>query len=88
MSDYYARKAERSAKFAQWHGVKWTTCVACAGSGYYDNTDSPPCGACAGRGKVCDVPPTPSPTQPPLNWRDKLRQTATLRASRKRAGRT
>lgn len=26
------------------------TCTACSGSGTYDNTDSPPCGACHGLG--------------------------------------
>lgn len=28
------------------------TCVACAGTGVYDNYDSPPCGACDGEGSV------------------------------------
>ena len=27
-----------------------TKCSACSGSGYYDNTGSPPCGACDGTG--------------------------------------
>lgn len=27
-------------------------CIACNGSGYYDNTGSPKCGACNGTGKI------------------------------------
>ena len=30
---------------------KLETCSACSGSGYYDTTDSPACGACGGTGK-------------------------------------
>lgn len=34
-----------------WTGVK-ETCSACAGSGYYDTTGSPQCGACNGTGET------------------------------------
>lgn len=33
-------------------GRKLVTCVACNGSGYYDNNGSPSCGSCNGTGKV------------------------------------
>lgn len=29
-------------------------CIACAGSGRYDDTGSPPCGACNGTGEIED----------------------------------
>lgn len=32
----------------------YKTCIACNGSGVYDNNGSPPCGACGGTGKVKD----------------------------------
>ncbi len=32
-------------------GWKQRPCIACNGSGYYDNTGSPKCGSCNGTGK-------------------------------------
>jgi DnaJ-class molecular chaperone len=44
------RKAERTKEYMKWHGAKKHICSACNGSGYYDNTGSPKCGCCDGKG--------------------------------------
>ena len=49
---YHARKRERTRRHQALHGVKEEPCVACNGSGHYDDTGSPPCSSCGGTGKV------------------------------------
>lgn len=49
---WHERKKFRTEYF--WKYVyKWKLrkCIACNGSGYYDNTSSPKCSACEGTGK-------------------------------------
>jgi DnaJ-class molecular chaperone len=49
---FHKRKAERKLYFEKYiSGWKLRPCVACNGSGKYDNYDNPPCGACGGTGK-------------------------------------
>jgi DnaJ-class molecular chaperone len=50
--DYQERKEWRRRRWRRTHGSRSRTCSACSGSGYYDHDGSPPCGACAGTGKV------------------------------------
>jgi DnaJ-class molecular chaperone len=50
MNDYELRKAHRRDLYLK--GSKMVICVACNGSGRYDNTNSPKCRACDGKGKV------------------------------------
>lgn len=53
MSTFHERKAERAEYYRRFvHGLKLEKCVACNGSGYYDNTGSPPCSSCGGTGKT------------------------------------
>jgi DnaJ-class molecular chaperone len=52
MDEYQRRKQIRREEYAKNNGRGWITCVACNGSGRYDNTGSPPCSACGGKGKV------------------------------------
>lgn len=52
--DWKTRKEWRRREYERRHGVKMIVCAACSGSGYYDNTNSPTCGACDGIGKVFD----------------------------------
>ena len=53
MSTFHERKAERTKKFlTQINGFPMVTCVCCNGSGRYDVSGSPDCGACDGKGKV------------------------------------
>lgn len=56
MSTFHMRKAKRTAYFFNHvYKNKLVNCVACNGSGWYDNTDhhgnSIPCGGCEGTGK-------------------------------------
>ena len=51
LNEYQRRKQERRDRHASLHGVKAEPCVACAGSGVYDDAGSPPCGSCGGTGK-------------------------------------
>lgn len=52
------RKAERRDYFMRYvFGRARTTCVACGGSGHYDNDGSPLCGGCDGKG--WDLAPGP-----------------------------
>jgi DnaJ-class molecular chaperone len=44
------RKAERTKEYMRWSGAKKQFCYACNGTGYYDNTGSPKCGCCGGKG--------------------------------------
>jgi len=50
--NFRERKEERKKYYLKyiykWKRVK---CNSCSGSGYYDNTGSPPCGSCEGTGK-------------------------------------
>lgn len=47
------RKAERTKHYKRFvFGWKQVTCVACNGSGRYDNRGSPRCSSCGGSGKV------------------------------------
>ena len=49
---YEERKKERTEYYNNYvKGWKERPCTACNGSGYYDNTGSPKCGACDGTGK-------------------------------------
>ena len=51
--DYRTRKAGRKRRYeTQVHGWKLVRCIACDGSGRYDNNGSPKCGACGGTGKT------------------------------------
>lgn len=53
MSTWLERKQERREHYAKYvHGWKLVKCIACNGSGRYDNTGSPKCGCCDGTGKV------------------------------------
>jgi hypothetical protein len=46
------RKASRTEYFQRFvYGWRTKECSACSGSGYYDDTGSPKCGACDGTGK-------------------------------------
>jgi len=46
------RKSERTAWFfTNIYKNKLELCIACNGSGCYDNDGSPPCGCCNGTGK-------------------------------------
>lgn len=50
--DFHKRKQERKKHYYKYvYGWKERPCTACSGSGYYDNTGSPPCGSCEGTGK-------------------------------------
>jgi RecJ-like exonuclease len=52
MDDYQSRKAARKAHYEKYvKGWKKVPCSACNGSGRYDDTGSPKCGACRGTGK-------------------------------------
>lgn len=53
MNDYELRKASRRDLYLK--NRKMVRCIACNGSGRYDNTNSPKCGACGGLGKVKEV---------------------------------
>lgn len=49
---FQERKQQRTEYYRKYiHGWKQRKCVACNGSGRYDNNGSPPCGACDGTGK-------------------------------------
>jgi len=59
--EYQARKAERKAWYEKYvKGWKLRPCSACSGSGYYDDTGSPKCGACDGTGKERYKPQEPT----------------------------
>lgn len=48
---FLERKEERRAyRMAFAHGWRRRPCVACGGSGHYDNDGSPPCAGCDGTG--------------------------------------
>lgn len=50
--DYWSRKAARREYYERYvRGWKLRPCVACAGSGRYDDLGSPPCAACGGTGQ-------------------------------------
>lgn len=56
VSSFHERKTKRTAYFFDHvYKKKLIICVACNGSGWYDNTDqygnSIPCGSCEGTGK-------------------------------------
>jgi hypothetical protein len=49
ITDFWKDKALRADYFYRFiYGHVKTICGACSGSGYYDNTGSPPCGCCEG----------------------------------------
>lgn len=49
---FLVEKAQRSLYFLKFkYGQVRVKCVACNGSGRYDNTGSPACGSCNGSGK-------------------------------------
>jgi DnaJ-class molecular chaperone len=51
-STFLQRKQARKEYYEKYvKGWKLRICTACNGSGHYDNTGSPPCGACDGTGK-------------------------------------
>jgi DnaJ-class molecular chaperone len=61
MSSFRERKADRKAFYEKYvKGWKLVHCIACNGSGYYDNTNrwgrTPKCGSCEGTGKVRQKP--------------------------------
>ncbi|CAM6055291.1 unnamed protein product [Sphagnum tenellum] len=88
MSDYRTRKAERTRRHEAQKGLKMVICSACSGSGIYDNTGSPPCGACGGTGKVREEPPTP-PTPPEVvaaRKREQLQNRPALQRLRRSLG--
>ena len=50
--DFHERKKWRTEQYFKYeYGQKLRPCSACSGSGIYDNTGSPKCGACEGTGK-------------------------------------
>lgn len=50
--DFKERKQQRIKYFeTNVKGWKQRPCIACNGSGYYDDNGSPKCGACKGTGK-------------------------------------
>lgn len=56
MSNYKERKEKRTKYFYDYiYKKKLVLCIACNGSGWYDNTrpdgSSIPCGSCDGKGK-------------------------------------
>ena len=52
MMSFQERKEHRTEYYFKYvFGWKQRPCIACNGSGIYDNTGSPPCGACEGTGK-------------------------------------
>lgn len=52
MSNFHERKQQRREWFERFvKGWKLRDCVACNGSGYYDNNGSPRCSGCDGTGK-------------------------------------
>lgn len=64
MSTFHERKAARAEHYRRFvHGWKQQRCTACNGSGYYDNTGSPCCGACDGTGKEFVKPTKSIPSQ-------------------------
>jgi len=49
---FHERKKERTEYFYRFiYGWRLQDCVACMGTGEYDDNGSPPCGACDGTGK-------------------------------------
>ena len=49
--DFYLKKIERTITYFRFtYGYKKNICCSCNGSGYYDNHNSPSCGACEGLG--------------------------------------
>lgn len=53
MSDFNERKKARKEYYEKFvKGWKLRDCVACMGTGKYDNFGSPSCSACDGKGKV------------------------------------
>ena len=52
MFTWAERKKERTDYFFKYiYQKKLVTCIACNGSGYYDNNGSPKCSSCDGTGK-------------------------------------
>ena len=52
IASYQERKRARAEYYRRYiHGWKLRPCLACNGSGRYDNNGSPECGACDGTGK-------------------------------------
>jgi DnaJ-class molecular chaperone len=52
IDDWHWRKMQRTKDYFAKHGKKLVKCIACDGSGRYDNNGSPKCGSCGGTGKV------------------------------------
>lgn len=77
MATYQERKDRRTADFADRVGRKLVTCVACGGSGRYDNRGSPRCGACDGAGRVREEKPSAAPVI--THWRASLEQQTALK---------
>lgn len=49
---FHERKKQRKEHYEKFiKGWKLRDCGCCAGTGYYDDNGSPPCGACDGTGK-------------------------------------
>ena len=50
--DFLERKKARTEYYEKYiKGWKLRNCIACNGSGYYDDNGSPKCSACGGSGK-------------------------------------
>lgn len=65
MSTFAERKADRADYYQRFvHGWKQRPCIACNGSGRYDNDGSPKCGACNGTGKETYKPEPAHKEQP------------------------
>ncbi len=48
---FHERKRLRTIHYFRYvFGMRRRPCIACAGSGIYDNEGTPPCGACDGSG--------------------------------------
>lgn len=49
---FHERKAWRKSQYEKYKfGWKLRNCIACNGSGYYDDNGSPECSSCDGTGK-------------------------------------
>lgn len=63
------KQARTEHYFAFVYGWRQRDCCACAGTGYYDNDGSPPCGGCEGTGKESYRGPLARPRGASDAWR-------------------
>ena len=85
MDSYQARKTRRIEENRLNSGRKLITCVACMGTGVYDNQGTPPCGSCDGTGRVREPLSCTSPKAPKPHWRAALKEQRALSEARRRS---